>query len=154
MCTAIAISISELPVELARQHRLTDRVYLREGREEFQLHWWETPTILPVRREGRLEMLPWGSRRRYGPLPYGGWVSELQIRDGLFAHSAPEEVMIPANLGFQKGTWFLILEGIRGVAVETRDGPVVYMLTKASSNYFRNMTEQSPTMPVFVNQVI
>jgi hypothetical protein len=78
----------------------------------------------------------------------------LQVRDGLFAGSAPEEVMIPANLGFAKGTWFLILEGIRGVAVETRDGPVVYMLTKASSNYFRNMTEQSPTMPVFVNQVI
>jgi hypothetical protein len=154
MCTAIAISISELPVELARQHRLTDRAYLREGREEFQFHWWETPTILPVRREGRLEMLPWGSRRRHGPLPYGGWVSESKVRDGLFAGSASEEVMIPANLGFQKGTWFLILEGIRGVTVETRDGPVVYMLTKASSNYYRNMTEQSPTMPMFVNQVI
>ena len=31
----------------------------------------------------------------------------------------PEEVVIPANLGQQKGTWFVINEGIRGVAIET-----------------------------------
>ena len=66
----------------------------------------------------------------------------------------PDEVIIPANLGFQAGTWFLILEGIRGVVVQTRDGPVVYMLTTRSTNYFRNMTEQTPNMPVLVNQTI
>ena len=62
--------------------------------------------------------------------------------------------MIPAHFGHQKGTWFLINEGIKGVVVATRRGPVVYMLVEAASNYFRNMTEQSPTMPLFVNQVI
>lgn len=62
--------------------------------------------------------------------------------------------MIPANLGFQKGTWFLIVEGIRGIVIESRAGPIVYMLTEPASNYYRNMTEQSPMMPLFVNQVI
>ena len=133
---------------------MSERMYIREGREEFQFHWWQTPTVLPVRRDGRLEILPWGSKRRRGPLPYGGWVSESHVREGLFAGSNPEEVVIPANLGQQKGTWFLIHEGIRGVVVETRFGPVVYMLTVAATNYYKNMAEQSPVMPVFVNQVI
>ena len=72
----------------------------------------------------------------------------------MIANATPEEVVIPANLGQQKGTWFVINEGIRGVAIETRGGPVVYMLTEPASNYYRNMTEQSPMMPLFVDQVI
>jgi hypothetical protein len=154
MCTGIAIAVSELPVELVRRHRLLERVYARAGVEEFQFHWWQVPTLLPVRREGKLELLPWGSKLRRGPLPYGGWVSLEHVESGLFANAHPEEVVIPANLGHQKGTWFLVVEGIKGVVVEARGGPVVYMLTEPASTYYRNMTEQSPIMPLFVNQVI
>ncbi|HSQ56633.1 MAG TPA: hypothetical protein VLM40_12895, partial [Gemmata sp.] len=124
------------------------------GREEFQFHWWQVPTLIPVRREGKFEILPWGSKSRRGPLPYGGWVSLDHLAEGILGGATTEEVVIPANLGFQKGTWFLIAEGIRGIAIESRGGPVVYMLTEPASNYYRNMTEQSPAMPVFVNQVI
>jgi hypothetical protein len=154
MCTAIALAVSDLPVELVHQHRLAERVYAREGREEFQFHWWQTPTFLPVRRDGKLELLPWGSKLRRGPLPYGGWISEEHVMEGIFAGANAAEVVIPANLGFQKGTWFLIIEGIRGVLIATQGGPVVYMLTMPASNYYRNLTEQSPQMPIFVNQVI
>jgi len=154
MCTAIAIAPSELPVALVRQNRISDRSHARDGREEFQFHWWQIPTVLPVRRDGRLEILPWGSKSRRGPLPYGGWLSLEQVAAGLLASAHPEEVVIPANLGHQKGTWFVINEGIRGVVIETRGGRVVYMLTEPASNYYRNMTEQSPMMPIFVNQVI
>ena len=63
--------------------------------------------------------------------------------------------MIPANYGFQRGTWFLIEEGVRGVLLpETAAGPVAYLLVEPSTNYYRNMTGQSPMMPVFVNQTI
>jgi hypothetical protein len=154
MCTAIALAVSELPVDLVRRDRIAERKYVRERQEEFQFHWWQTPTILPVRRDGVLEMLAWGSKRRRGPLPYGGWIAEEHVKDGLLAGANPEEVVIPANLGYQKGTWFLIIEGIRGVAIETAAGRIVYMLTEPASNYYRNMTEQSPTMPLLVNQVI
>jgi hypothetical protein len=154
MCTAIALAVSDLPVELAQRHRLAARLHVREGHEEFQFHWWQTPTYLPVRWEGRLEILPWGGKLRHGLLPYGGWIAKERIASGLFDNAHPQEVMIPANLGYQKGTWFLIVEGIQGVVIETRQGPVVYMLTEPASNYYRNMTEQSPTMPVFINQVI
>ena len=76
------------------------------------------------------------------------------VAQGLIAGAHPDDVVIPASLGCQKGTWFLIAEGIRGVVIRARGGPVVYMLTEPASNYYRNMTEQSPTMPLFVNQVI
>ena len=154
MCTAIALAVSELPVELVRRHRLEQNVHEREERKEFQFHWWQVPTFLPVRRDGRLEILPWGSKLRQGPLPYGGWISKQYIAEGLFAGTNPEEVVIPANLGYQKGTWFLIVEGIQGVVIEIGSGPLVYMLTEPASNYYRNMAEQSPTMPIFINQVI
>lgn len=154
MCTAIALAPSEVPVALAQRYRLAERIHVREGREEYQFHWWQVPTILPVRRDGRLEILPWGSKLRRGPLPYGGWISLNHIAAGVISGAAPEEVVIPANLGHEKGTWFVINEGIRGVAIETRGGPVIYMLTEPASNYYRNMTEQTPMMPLFVAQVI
>ena len=154
MCVAIALTPSELPRTLVDQHRLAERLYDREGHEEFQFHWWQIPTILPVRREGKLEILPWGSKSRRSPLPYGGWVSLEDIAEGVLANAHPEEVIIPANLGQQKGTWFVINEGIKGIVITTRGGPVVYMLMERASNYFRNMTEQTAMMPVFVDQVI
>jgi hypothetical protein len=150
--TGLALPLSDLPVELVRSHRLGERVHDREGRAEYQFHWWQVPTVLPVRWDGRLEILSWGSRYRRGPLPYGGWVSAGHVAAGELGRV--EEAVIPAVLGFCKGTWFLINEGVRGVVVMTRGGPVVYMLTEPASNYYRNMTEQSPTMPVLVNQVI
>ena len=125
-----------------------------QGGRSSSFLWLQTPTVLPVRWDGRLEILPWGSKLRRGPLPYGGWVSANRtVADGQLA-GVPDEAVIPANFGHQKGTWFLITEGIKGVVIQTRGGPVVYMLTEPASNYYRNMTEQSPTMPLFVNQVI
>lgn len=152
MCTGIALAVSELPVELVRQHRLAERVYARAGEDEFRFLWLDTPTLLPVRWDGKLELLPWGSKLRRGPLRYGGWVTKAEIEDGQLGRV--DEALIPANFGFQKGTWFLISEGIKAVVVQSRGGPIVYMLTEPASNYYRNMTEQSPTMPIFVNQVI
>jgi hypothetical protein len=38
--------------------------------------------------------------------------------------------------------------------IGSRAGPVAYVLTRPATNYYRNMTQQSPTMPVLVDQVI
>jgi len=152
MCTGIALPLSDLPVAVVQRHRLAERVYDREGRPEYQFHWWATPTMLPVRWDGKLDILPWGSKARRGPLPYGGWVSREHVADGSLR--PVEAGVVPAVLGFHKGTWFLIAEGIKAVVVRAVSGPVVYMLTAPASNYYRNMTEQSPRMPVFVNQTI
>lgn len=154
MCTAIALLTSELPLNLPEGTVRAERLHARENREEFQFHWWQIPSILPVRWDGKLKVLPWGSKSRFGALPSGGWIPKEQVDGGLFASAKLEPVVIPANLGFQKGTWFLIFEGIHGVVIQSWFGPIVYMLTRPATNYYRNMTGQSPTMPLLVNQVI
>ena len=155
MCTGIALATSELPTPLAADPRLVNRIYTREGREEVQFHWWQSPTLLPVQWEGQLHLLPWGSKSQRGVLPVGGWLPRDRVEAGWFAHAGAEPAIVPANLGHHKGTWFLIAEGIRGLVLRDRDGrPVVYLLTEPSTNYYRNMTEQSPLMPVLVDQVI
>lgn len=153
MCTGIALSLSEAPADLVGG--LAPRRYRREDRDEFQFHWWQVPALLPVRWDGSFQLLRWGSRERRSPLPYGGWISLDQIEAGVVAGTRTEEAVIPANLGYHRGTWFVIEEGIRGVVLpETPGGPIVYMLTEPATNYYRNMTGQSPFMPVFVDQVI
>jgi len=153
MCTGLAISCSELPASFVEAN--VDHLYLREGREELQFHWWQSPAMLPVRWGGKIVNVRWGSKLKRSPLPLGGWIEREPLEAGSLAHMEPEEVVIPANLGFQHGTWFLIEEGIAGVLIpETPLGPVAYMLMVPSTNYYRNMTGQTSRMPVFVNQVI
>ena len=155
MCTGIAIAISELPTAFGGDQRVADRLYKREGRDELQFHWWQTPAFLPVQWEGSLQLLPWGSRNRRGGLPYGGWIPRGDLDYGMLGSAQAENVVIPANLGFHRGTWFLIVEGIRGILVRDRvAGPVIYMVIEPSTNYYRNMTEQEPMMPELVGQVI
>ncbi len=153
MCTGISLTVSELPASLA--DGLAAHRYSREGREEFQFHWWQVPALLPVRWDGSLRLLRWGSRERRSSLPYGGWISRDQIAAGVVAGTRADEAVIPANLGYHRGTWFVIDDGIRAIVLpELPGGPVVYMLTEPATNYYRNMTGQSPFMPVFVDQII
>lgn len=151
--TGLALVLSELPAEIVRRH--PERVYDRDGHAEWQFHWWQTPALLPVQWQGTFRILPWGCKDRRSRLPQGGWISLAQIESGALAAARPDEVVIPANLGYHRGVWFLVEQGFRGVVLQTGPrGPVVYMLTEPSTNYFRNMTEQSEMMPILVNQVI
>jgi hypothetical protein len=155
MCTGIAISIGEFPASLAADVRLADRLYKRETREEYQFHWWQSPSVLPVQWNGRVQLIQWGSKSRKSPLPFGPWISQAQIELGLFQNIHAEDVVIPANLGQHRGTWFLVIEGIRGLLIRDRvAGPVIYMVVEPSRNYYRNMTEQEPMMPALIGQTI
>jgi hypothetical protein len=155
VCTGIALTLCDVPAALVERHHLADRVYDRAGTKELQFHLWQAPALLPVQWEGRLQVLPWGTKERRGPRPTGGWITTDQLAAGLVSALRPEEAIIPANLGHHQGTWFVISVGIRGVVLPNLPtGPVVYMLVEKASNYYRNMTEQQKLMPVLVDQVI
>ena len=155
MCTGIAIAAAELPTAFCEDPRLVGRLYRRGELDEVQFHWWQRPSLLPVRWSGALQLLPWGSRNRRGPLPYGGWIPRGDLAYGVLRNARAEDAVVPANLGFHRGTWFLIVEGIECIVVRDRAlGPAVYMVTEPSTNYYRNMTEQEPMMPALVGQVI
>ena len=153
MCTGIAITLSEVPAPLVEV--LPGNIHTRGPQQELQFHWRQSPSLLPVWWEGSIQLLRWGNKNRRSPLPYGGWIDRERIETGCLAHMAPVEVVIPANMAHHRGTWFLVEEGLVGVVLpEVPGGPVVYLLTVPATNYYRNMTGQSMTMPVFVNQII
>ena len=143
-----AIIAAELPAALLEpvQKRLHDRCGCLEARFE----WWHELAVLPVRWDGSLRLLQWGCKQRRSRLPHGGFLTRQQVEAGIVA--GLDEVVIPANYGFHHGTWYLIEEGVRGVVIP--EAPLVYVLMDRSTNYYRNMTGQSPLMPMLVNQVI
>ena len=146
--TSIALIASELPVHLLSQ--VSDRIHDRFGQSEVRFAWWQDPALLPVRWDGALRLLQWGNKVRRSRLPHGGFLTLEQFEGGIV--TGVEEAVIPASYGFHRGSWYLIEEGIRGIVVP--EAPLVYVLLEHASNYYRNMTGQSPWMPVFVNQVI
>ena len=118
--TGIAVVPSELPEAILA--KVASRVHDREGRKEVQFHLWESPTLLPVRWDGAMHLLSWGNTSRRSPLPYGGHVAIEHLENGQLGCTRVEVVTIPANLGFHRGTWFLIEEGVRGVVLPEAPG--------------------------------
>ena len=146
--TGIALIASEFPVSLLEP--VIDRLHDRGGCPEVRFQSWHNPPLLPVRFDGALRLLQWGSHDRRSPLPHGGLLTRQQMEAGMLADV--DEAVIPANYGYQHGVWFMIEEGVRGVVVP--EAGVVYVLMEPATNYYRNMTGQSALMPVLVNQVI
>ncbi len=73
---------------------------------------------------------------------------------GTWLWLGPAQVKIPTDYGFDKGVWYQITQGIRGILVRDEQGkPHVYMLTVPASHYYRIMTRSS-RMPVLIEQEI
>lgn len=110
---------------------------------------------LPVIHKGQMRILPWGNRGGRTPkLPKTGWCRKESLEAGKWRWLAPEKVIIPAQLGQDKGIWFSITEGIEGIVVLDEGGrPHVYMVTQGASTYFSNMTKHD-RMPVLVGEHI
>src|SRR5687767_10460900 len=74
MCVAVALPLSELPVELIEHAGLSARVHDRGGEKEVRFYWRAVPALLPVWWGGRLQVVRWGNRDRVErKLPLTGW---------------------------------------------------------------------------------
>jgi hypothetical protein len=66
----------------------------------------------------------------------------------------PESVVIPASLGLDRGIWFGIIEGIRGVVVrDEQHRPVIHPIIEPATHYYEAMT-RSEWMPSMVGELI
>ncbi len=156
MCAGIALPIDELPETLLRSQRR--RLVLRTPGDSRELRFlYRDPRPeLPAWYGDRLGIYQWGNRgARQSSLPRTGWCRRETLEEGLWRPLSPEPVEIPAALGFERGVWFLIPEGmIRGVLVRDERGrPRVYMLTQPASHYYQIMT-RNPRMPVLLGEQI
>src|SRR5262245_36009361 len=130
MCVGIALALSEIPVTVFEERQLEKRVHDRGGEPEVQFLYWHAERVLPVRHAGRLILAQWGMRRGVrSALPVTGWTWQATVESGYWVEAGAEPVVIPATLGLEKGIWFPILIGVRGLLVHDERGrPVVYMI--------------------------
>jgi hypothetical protein len=155
MCSGIAIPIDELPESLVQRQRR--RLVLRSPGDSHELRFLYRDTYpeLPAWHGNRLGIFQWGNRTgRHSSLPRTGWCRLETLEEGFWQELSPEPVEIPAALGLERGVWFLIPEGIRGVLVHDEQGrPYVYMLTQPASHYYQIMTRNA-RMPVLLGEQI
>ena len=111
--------------------------------------------LSPVVHVGQLVIYEWGNRSGKSPkLPKTGWCKQESLAAGKWRWLHPEAVDIPCSFGLEKGIWFQINEGIRGMLVrDEQEKPHVYMLTEPASHYYEVMTRHD-RMPVLIGQRI
>jgi hypothetical protein len=153
MCTGVSLAVSEVPQEVLEGHALPRRLIERGGEPEVRFLFRDVPRLLPVWHEGRLRLVRWGARRAESrTLPPTGWTWLATVESGGWAALGPEPVVIPASMGLERGVWFRVREGVRGLLVRDEHGrEAVYMLVEPASHYFGVMT-RSARMPVLVGQ--
>jgi hypothetical protein len=110
--------------------------------------------VLPVWRNGRLEILRWGNRRGESVLLLcTAWTQLDTVQGGGWSERGIKLVVIPATMGLDKGVWYRIHQGIRGLVVlDERGGPRVYVICEPSSHYYQIMTRGSRWMPVLIDE--
>jgi hypothetical protein len=65
-----------------------------------------------------------------------------------------QPVDIPATLALERGVWFAVREGVRGVLVRDERGVErAYMVCEPATHYYRIMT-RSDRMPVLIGERI
>jgi hypothetical protein len=154
MFSGVALASSEVPEELVVRRGLGRRVYERGGEREVQFLLGDAERVMPVWLNGQLRIVRWGTRRGQSrSLPCTAWSWRATFEQGGWGRSA-EPVIIPATMGQDRGVWFHIAQGVRGVVVYDDCGEaVVYVLVEPSTHYYQVMT-RSEWMPLLVGQLI
>jgi hypothetical protein len=82
-------------------------------------------------------MVRWGNRRGESrALPCTGWTWQATVEEGRWAERGPELVVVPAALAVDNGLWFLVRQGVRGLAARDEAGEArVYVLCEPAGHY-------------------
>ncbi len=157
MCDGVSLLRSEIPQRLIRQFKLESRVVVRgeQAPEEIRFLRREGRPWLPAWHAGQLGIHAWGCRSRQEQgFPPGAWCHREHLEAGYWRHLQPEPVEIPANYVLDRGIWYVVRDGLRGVLLRRpRDVPRVYVLTEAASHYYHVMTRHD-RMPVLLHERI
>ena len=66
-----------------------------------------------------------------------------------------EPVVIPATMGLDRGVWYRIRPGSRGLVIGDEHGfPRVYVICEPASHYYQIMTRGSRWMPCLIDERI
>jgi hypothetical protein len=130
-------------------------VYDRGGEREVQFLYHDRVPRLPVWRDGRLQIVRWGNGRGQSrSLPPTGWTWLATIHEGGWGGTTAVPIDIPATLALERGVWYRVRQGIRGLLVpDERSNAVAYMICEPASHYYHVMT-RCDRMPVLIEERI
>ena len=155
MCQGVSILLSRMTEQAIERYKLAGRIVCRGG-EYKEVHFMhdDRKRLLPVFHEGQLIVCEWGNCSGASKLQRLGWCSQESIEAGKWRWLEPERIEIPADYGYDKGVWYQVTQGIRGVLVRDERGrPHAYILTVPASHYYKIMTRSS-RMPILIEQDI
>jgi hypothetical protein len=151
----VSILLSRVSEATIERYALCGRIVSRGGEcKELHFHYREPKPMLPVIIGGKLVICEWGNWSSRSKLPRAAWIGNESIEAGKWRWLEPESVEIQADFGLDKGVWYQITQGVRGVIVrDEQEKPHAYILTVPASHYYRIMTRCS-RMPVLIEQDI
>ncbi|MFM2308708.1 MAG: hypothetical protein RLY87_828 [Chloroflexota bacterium] len=112
-----------------------------EAAEVYESRYWSGEPILPVVVDGALSLCAWGNRNETRDYPASGWAKRESYEAGIWTKYQPTLVMIPLIAGYEKGVWFGIDQGVRGLVVGSGTDRRVYMLTVAADAAYAQLTD-------------
>lgn len=155
MCEGVAIARRDVP-DVLLQGEIARRLVTRsaQAEPELQFLYRDRPSLLPVVWNGKLQIITWGSQDKRSQLPRAGECRIEHLEAGRLAWLQPEPVDIPACFGWERGVWYQITEGLRGLVIRDEQGrPHAYLLSQPATHYYHIMTRHD-RMPVLIGQTI
>ncbi len=150
MCGGIGFKISKYSKKKLREYFSDEQIDEASKTGELNTFFWSKSAVLPVVVEGKDDLAEWGNKDKNVSLPLTGWAREESINTGKWNHLNPSIVVIPAVKGFEKGVWFDIKGGIKGIIVSKNDQRRVYIETQPSTLKYKKLTHHDRE-PIFLN---
>jgi hypothetical protein len=115
-----------VPTETVGRCGLGRHFHRRGDQPEYRFLYRDRRPRLPVLRDGRLFFARWGNGRGQSRfLPRTGWTWLDSVRQGYWRHREPIPVDIPATFACERGRWYAVREGMRGLLVPDERGAAV-----------------------------
>lgn len=156
MCTGITVGRHAVPEKLIKKYNLEERLIQRSEQAEKEILFMQRHRfpLLPVFYQGEVHIMPWGNHDREKNVPVAWWGELSTLQSGAWSHFSPEPAEILGSFGLERGVWFQIPQGIKGVVIhDQRQRPYVYMLLQPASHYYEVMTGYQRE-PVFIGEQI
>jgi hypothetical protein len=121
------------------------------GAVVLESRYWAGTPILPVVDDGVAALCLWGNRNETRAYPASGWAKRESYEAGIWHKYAPRLVTIPIFEGYEKGIWYGIDHGVRGLLVGAGAERRVFMLTEAADAAYAQLTRHD-RMPWLIDQ--
>jgi len=140
MCGGVGYKAKNIPEAELRKYYSPELIKRFKDENRVESFFWHDKAALPVKRQGKIQLMLWGNKDKSLKLPPTGWAREESLNSGKWDYLHPEGVDIPVDSGYEKKTWFDFNNGTKGVVVKTGDEERVYMVTKEASKEYERET--------------